>query len=63
MAAGSEMGRSPMGFPLAFPNSNYVPDSIENAVARLKGRTMVAALPEDFAKAVAEVKRAMRTRK
>jgi hypothetical protein len=40
-----------------------MPDSIQNAVARLKGKTMITAFPEEFAKAVGQVNNAMRTSK
>ena len=62
MAAGRRGEPAPLP-PIVVPSYRSGPDSIEYTVAQLRGKTMIAALPEDFAKAVAEVKRSMRTRK
>jgi hypothetical protein len=62
MAAGGRGEPAPLP-PIVVPSYRSGPDSIEYTVAQLRGKTMIAALPEDFAKAVAEVKRSMRTRK
>jgi hypothetical protein len=47
---------------IVMPLTNGSDDSIADAVARLKGKTLVAGSPEEFAKAVAEVKRSIARR-
>jgi len=49
------------GPPVAVLNPTFSggPDSIEYAVSRMKGKTLIANSSEDFAKAVAEVRRLM----
>lgn len=58
MLAGPGMGGGP---PVAVLNPTFSggPDSIEYAVSRMKGKTLIANSSEDFAKAVAEVRRLM----
>jgi hypothetical protein len=41
------------------PLSAGAPDLIENIVARMKGKTLYAGLPEEFVKAVSEIRRAI----
>jgi hypothetical protein len=62
MDAQTRGGFGPLVVPYIYPSSS-LPDSIANAVARLKGKTMITGSPEEFARAIAEVKRSMRTGK